>query len=116
MKNIRKVLNKLDSTYTTKPIDVEECIHKVYGNYDIEVSGLDNMKRDIKGYVFIWRMKDYIKVKTKVEYNNEAELLDILHKLDIIDIELLVNDNKHVKTISYKRFMNMYTIDQYINK
>lgn len=90
MKNINKVLSMLSPDYDIQTIDCERCIYKNYGHYDIEVSGLDNQKKNITGYIFIWNRLNGLKVITKLKYDSINNLIDLLHKVDSEDIDELI--------------------------
>jgi hypothetical protein len=50
---IEKVLKKVGNGYRIQQIDFENCLYKDLGKYDIEVSGLNDLKqKHIK--VFVW--------------------------------------------------------------
>lgn len=54
-KKIKTVLAELGTNYEIKAIDSENCIYRDLKNgYDIEVSGLDNAKRDFVATVYVW--------------------------------------------------------------
>lgn len=90
MKNVNKVLSMLSPGYDIRTIDGERCIYRNYGHYDIEVSGLDNRRREIRGYIFIWDKSNGLKVVKRIEYMNIHTLVNLLNKIDSKGIDKLV--------------------------
>lgn len=56
----QELLNHLGSNYTTRRIDLENCIYRDYGNYNVEVSG-GHTKRS-KFAVFVWQRKPHLEI------------------------------------------------------
>lgn len=72
--------------YSIKKMDGEQVLYKDYGKFDIEVSGLDNYRKSrVSGIVFVWENKR--KVVKNIEYTSFAQLNNILHKIDTLDLE-----------------------------
>lgn len=93
-KSINKVYRKYNlqgKGYSIIRMDGEQVIYKDYGDFDIEVSGLDNYRQKIIKYgrVYIWENK-YKIVKT-IKYESFTELNDILYMIDnFVNLEELM--------------------------
>lgn len=62
-KNIEFVLGVLGAEYCEKVIDLERCVYRDFCNgYDIEISGLDNKKRNPKVTIYLWCKKGKIEI------------------------------------------------------
>lgn len=82
-KKIKSVLTKLGSDYEIKVIDAEQCIYRNLQNgHDIEVSGLNNAKKDFKATVYVWDVSNSPKtVETISNIKSEDELKTTLDSL-----------------------------------
>ena len=82
-KGLKDILTMLGDKYQIKVIDLENVIYRDYGDYDVEVSGLDNNRKNMNAFVYVWSKKPskivekYPEIKS---YGNLKELLDILEK------------------------------------
>lgn len=66
-KNIKQALDLLGAEYCEKFIDLERCVYRDFGNgYDIEISGLDNKKRNPKVTIYLWCKKEQAEIVKSV--------------------------------------------------
>lgn len=87
-KSVNKVYRKYnlkEKGYSIIRMDFEQVIYKDYGDFDIEVSGLDNYREKIIKYgrVYIWQNK--CKIVKSIGYTSFDELNDILYIIDNFD-------------------------------
>ena len=61
MSKFTETLKYLGSEYSIEAILNEDCIYRKVGNLDIEVSGLDNRKRDYDATLYVWENNKNIK-------------------------------------------------------
>lgn len=96
---MKKSINEVYNSYGLKSkgyyittIDGEDIIYKDYGNFDIEVSGLDNYRKSrISGIVFVWEKKR--RIVKNIEYKSFNQLNNILCKIDVSSLEEIVNND-----------------------
>ena len=55
-KNKQELLNYLGKEYNAKNIDMEPCIYRDFGDYDIELSGAH--KKGLPATIFFWDKRD----------------------------------------------------------
>lgn len=60
-KKLNDTLEYLGSDYSIEWIMNEKCIYKKIGNYEIEISGLDNRKQEYDATIYIWNGDKLIK-------------------------------------------------------
>ena len=72
-------------------MDFELVIYKDYGDFDIEVSGLENyrMKR-VYGKVYVWQKKDILRTVKRIEYTSFEQLYSILMTIDSLSLDEII--------------------------
>lgn len=82
---IKKIQTLLGPEYSIQVIDFENVIYrKINENYDIEVSGLDNSRKSISCFVYVWDRSASSGVKIVDEYqniNSLTALKSVLYKI-----------------------------------
>lgn len=74
-KNIKEDLELLGAKYCEKVIDLERCVYRDFGNgYDIEISGLDNKKRNPKVTIYLWCKKERVEIVKSV---SDVDMKDV---------------------------------------
>lgn len=91
---INKVYKKYNlerKGYKKIRMDFELVIYKDYGDFDIEVSGLENyrMKR-VYGKVYVWQKKDILRTVKRIEYTSFEQLYNILMTIDSLSLDEII--------------------------
>lgn len=60
-KKLKETLEYLGSGYSIESMFNEDCIYRKAGSFDIEVSGLDNRKKEYDAVIYIWNDDKCIK-------------------------------------------------------
>ena len=82
-KGLKDMLIMLGDKYQIKVIDSENVIYRDYGDYDVEVSGLDNNRKTMNAFVYVWLKTPSVIVEKYPEiksYGKLKELLDTFEK------------------------------------
>lgn len=74
-KKLEDTLALLGSDYKIIAFDGEQCIFKEFGNYQFEVSGLNNNKRYIECDIYVWDIRNTSHVIETIQNINSFELL-----------------------------------------
>ena len=92
---INKVYEKYDlerKGYKRIRMDLELVIYKDYGDFDIEVSGLENYKmKRVFGIVFVWDKRERVRTVKKIKYTSFDQLYSILMTIDGLTIDEIIN-------------------------
>ncbi len=83
MKNIDSYLKELGPGYSIQIIDMESVIyHKINEYYDIEISGLDNRKKNPTIVIYVWQIFPVKRIiETVNNINSVSHLVDTLAEL-----------------------------------
>lgn len=83
MNNLEKLAQELGAPYTITTIDNERVLYcNINQNYEIEVSGLDNIRKHPSIVVYIWQKSPQIKcVETLEGLHSKSLLADTLVEL-----------------------------------
>ncbi|WP_418563636.1 hypothetical protein [Phascolarctobacterium faecium] len=76
MNNLEKLVQELGTPYTITTIDNERVLYcNINQNYEIEVSGLDNMRAHPSIVVYVWQKSPKIKCVETLEGIHSTSLL-----------------------------------------
>lgn len=79
-KQVMEVAKLLGDDYSVQVIDKEHCIYRdLFTGYDIEISGLDNSRKNMKAVLFVWKYKRYNGRKTP-QYT--VEMIENIRSVD----------------------------------
>ena len=85
-KKFDDTLKYLDSDYSVKGIDLEECIYRKIGNIEIEISGLQSYGK-YDATIFIWENEVHM-LKSIQDISSKEELA---RRLETVVQELLLH-------------------------
>lgn len=87
-KKLNDTLQYLGSEYSVKSIDLEPCIYRKYGKYELEISGLLSRGR-YDASIYVWDDKKRIvktvhgaRSKEELSKHLETLLAELSHNLD----------------------------------
>lgn len=76
-KKLNDTLKSLSSDYSIEWVFNEKCIYRKVGNYEIEVSGLDNRKQEYDATIYVWdgnkQLKSIPDISSKEELAKHLE-------------------------------------------
>lgn len=78
-KKLDETLEYLNSGYSIEWVMNEKCIYRKIGNFEIEVSGLDNREQKYEAIIYIWDSKKLLKsipdISSKEELAKHLEIV-----------------------------------------
>ena len=77
-KKLKEICNQLGSTYVIKVIDYENVIYHTFGNYEIEVSGLDNNRTSINATIYVHTINPCERIEVIENISSVSTLSDKL--------------------------------------
>lgn len=81
---IKNLCFQLGCPYNIKIIDLENVIYReLNDNFDIEISGLDNNRKNIQADIHVWSKQYGLKIVETAEAYNIIQLKDLLGYLSI---------------------------------
>lgn len=83
-KKLKEICKKLGSEYAVRLFDLEQVIYRDFGNgYDLEISGLNNNKKEFNATIFVWHSQESPSVVQKVKNIDSFEsLVNVLSEIE----------------------------------
>lgn len=99
-KTKQALLDFLGEGYEAKIIDLEPCIYRDFGDYDLEISGGHRLKDSVT--IYLWQKEDGVRIVKTVTVENKKELVANALKTLIEDYQLQggINMSREVENIT----------------
>lgn len=80
-KKLKEICSQLGEPYVIKVIDYENTIYHTFGNYELEVSGLNNNKKSFDATIYVHTITPSERVETISNIYSISSLADKLNEL-----------------------------------